>query len=94
MIQSLVDQTTTFTTNLVPAPPYAPWKKENALFAIWIGINDSQFSFFRPDITTVLGRTMDSYFAQAQIMYDAGARNFLFLSIPRMSPTLSRPQCS
>lgn len=82
-IHTIVDQINIFNRNLVPAPSYAPWTPQNSLFAIWIGINDVAETFTRPDEVALLGKIMDSYFAQVQIIYNSGARNFLFVGVPR-----------
>jgi len=54
------------------------WNAGNALFVSWIGIND-------------IGRgwssktSLDILFEAQEMLYDAGARNFLFIDIPPMN---------
>lgn len=80
---TLVDQTTEFVDNLSPAPSDAPWTADNSLFALWFGVNDIGNSYWLSNETEVINAIFDSYFAQAQLLYKAGARNFLFLTCPR-----------
>ncbi|KAJ7155637.1 fungal cellulose binding domain-containing protein [Mycena filopes] len=67
----------------------APWKSEDSLFSVWIGINDIGNTFYldgdRSAFSDVL---LDDYFAQVQRLYDAGGRNFLFINVP---PTYRAP---
>ena len=81
-IKTMVDQVSEFTSNLEPTPTYAPWTSENSLFAIWFGINDIGNSYSKSN-DTLVGEILDSYFALAQKLYDAGGRQFLFLTVPR-----------
>lgn len=39
-LRSLVDQVTLWKQYLSPPPAVVPWKSNDSLFAIWIGIND------------------------------------------------------
>lgn len=71
------------------APGCPDWNGGNALFTIWIGINDLVGSYARgpdgPEGTKVLNdRIFTSYKRVVDILYDHGARNFLFLNVPAM----------
>ncbi|KAG8893344.1 hypothetical protein FRB99_001986, partial [Tulasnella sp. 403] len=64
-----------------------PWDASNSLFITWIGINDVQFPDCNP--SDKLTRLFE---AQSKL-YDAGARNFLFLNVPptpRVSEEVAR----
>lgn len=80
---TLVDQTAEFVDNLSPAPSDAPWTADNSLFALWFGVNDIGNSYWLSNETEVINAIFDSYFAQAQLLYKAGARSFLFVTCPR-----------
>ncbi|KAF8969580.1 GDSL lipase/esterase [Flammula alnicola] len=83
-VLSIVDQVAQFKTFLAPKPSGAQWSSNNTLFAIWIGINDVGNSFGWTNITqsqfnTVLMNRLES---QLEILYENGARSFLFLTVP------------
>ena len=85
-IPSVVDQVKTFKDNVAPKPTYAPWTAENALFFVWIGVNDVGNSYAQAGAATILNRDLDQLFAQLQILYDLGARNLVFMTVPRRPP--------
>jgi hypothetical protein len=87
-VLSLVDQVAQFSGSIASHPSYAPWTAANTLVGVWIGVNDVGNSYWRTDETVLLGKIMDRYFAQLQIVYNAGARNFVLLSVPRRSKPL------
>ncbi|CAK7198242.1 hypothetical protein SEUCBS139899_000901 [Sporothrix eucalyptigena] len=89
-IPSVVEQVGTFTKNLVPAPASAPWTADDALFAVWIGVNDVGNSYTKAAAaeTALVNKDLDQYFAQLAILYKAGARHFALLNIP---PTQKTP---
>ncbi|PSR77583.1 hypothetical protein PHLCEN_2v7773 [Hermanssonia centrifuga] len=83
-VLSIVDQVSQFKTILAPKPNGAKWSSSNSLFAIWIGINDVGNSFSWTNVTQsgfhrVL---MNRLFSQVEILYEGGARSFLFLTVP------------
>ena len=86
---SFVDQVSQFSDSIASHPAYAPWTAADALVGVWIGVNDVGNSYWTANETVLLGRIMDRYFAQLQIVYDAGARNFVLLSVPRTPPPFS-----
>ncbi|KAI0080499.1 hypothetical protein K474DRAFT_1682493 [Panus rudis PR-1116 ss-1] len=77
-VLSIVDQVTQFNNILAPKPVGAEWNASNSLFAFWIGINDvtnvSQSDFHR----TLMSRL----FEQVDTLFQHGARQFLFLTVP------------
>ncbi|PQE30861.1 fungal cellulose binding domain-containing protein [Rutstroemia sp. NJR-2017a WRK4] len=81
-VQSLIDQTNIFTSNLAVKPSYAPWTSTNSLFALWFGINDINNSYSNPGEDELQKEIFDVYWKQLDIMYYYGARNFLFLTVP------------
>ena len=83
-VLSLIDQVAQFSGSIGKKPSYAPWG-DNALFAVWIGVNDVGNSWWLSNYDDVVKQIMTSYFGQLQVLYDAGARNFALLTVPRKS---------
>ncbi|KAG6370077.1 carbohydrate esterase family 16 protein [Boletus reticuloceps] len=83
-VLSVVDQVSEFNEYLASKPAGAQWDSTNSLFAIWIGINDVGNSVGWTNITQFefYGTLMDRLFSQVHDLYNAGARNFLFLTVP------------
>ncbi|KAF3904163.1 hypothetical protein AA313_de0206489 [Arthrobotrys entomopaga] len=61
--------------------PFPRWKSDTSLFLTWIGINDIGNSYWNQNYTfqNVL---LDEYFGLMGQLYDSGARNFVFLTVP------------
>lgn len=83
-VLSIVDQVSQFNKFLAPKPAGAEWSSNNTLFAVWIGINDVGRSFSwtnisQPQFYRVLMNRLDT---QLEELYQAGARSFLFLTVP------------
>ncbi|KAF8447374.1 hypothetical protein L210DRAFT_3391445 [Boletus edulis BED1] len=83
-VLSIVDQVSEFNEHLASKPAGAQWDSTNSLFAIWIGINDVGNSAGWTNITQCefYGTLMSRLFSQVHDLYNAGARNFLFLTVP------------
>ncbi|KAI0745782.1 hypothetical protein C8Q76DRAFT_780872 [Earliella scabrosa] len=82
-IRTIVDQVNQFMDGPAKKPASAPWTSENALFSIWIGINDIGTTYSQGgDRDAFSDRLMDAYFAQVQKLVNVGARNFLFINVP------------
>ncbi|PIL24007.1 hypothetical protein GSI_13758 [Ganoderma sinense ZZ0214-1] len=58
-------------------PSWAPWNAEDTLFITWIGINDCA----RLEIPAV-PNAVEELFVEQEALYQAGARNFLFIDVP------------
>lgn len=97
-VLSFVDQVAEFSQSILASPspvnststststtttPW--WTSENTLFGVWMGVNDVGNSYYQSNVTDILDATMVKYFEQLQIVYDAGGRNFVLLSVPRES---------
>ncbi|KAL1895425.1 hypothetical protein Sste5346_005231 [Sporothrix stenoceras] len=71
-----------------PSAPNAPaWKGSDSVFAIWIGINDVGNSYSKgPEgvngTKATNARIFDVYSGMVDLLYNAGARNFVFLTVP------------
>ena len=85
-VLSFIDQVTEFKNSIASKPSTTPWTSSNALFGIWIGVNDVGNSWYQSNVTDIFNSIMVSYFGQMQILYNAGARKFVLLSVPRKSP--------
>ncbi|RAH65254.1 SGNH/GDSL hydrolase family protein [Aspergillus aculeatinus CBS 121060] len=59
-----------------------------ALFVIWVGINDVQFSYLALHPLLQLTAALDTYFQLLTELYDCGARRFLVMNVP---PTTRTP---
>ncbi|EAQ83733.1 hypothetical protein CHGG_10137 [Chaetomium globosum CBS 148.51] len=85
-VLSFVDQVKQFSDSIAKKPSYAPWG-DNALFGVWIGVNDVGNAWWKEDYDQVVEQIMATYFGQLQILYDAGARNFALLTVPPIHRT-------
>ncbi|KXX79372.1 putative endoglucanase type F [Madurella mycetomatis] len=86
-VLSFIDQVEQFSDSIASQPEYAPWTAQNSLFGVWMGVNDVGNSWWLAEYDELLERIMDSYFRQLQVMYDAGARRFVLLSVPPIHRT-------
>jgi phospholipase/lecithinase/hemolysin len=89
-VLSLVDQVTLFESHLAPLPSTADspsLTSSNTLFAIWIGVNDVGNAWGSSNWSTLSKQIINQYIAQAQKLYNSGARNFLFLTVPPIQKT-------
>jgi phospholipase/lecithinase/hemolysin len=86
-VLSLIDQVTEFTTYLSPPPSFAEWQASNTLFGIWMGVNDVGNDWYNSSWTTLAPEIISVYISQVQILYDAGGRDFLFLTVPPIQYT-------
>jgi len=69
-----------FEDGLSAKPEWARWSAHDTLFITWVGINDCAFK--RDPEESFL-----ELFAAQEILYTAGARNFLFIDVPPMDRT-------
>ncbi|CAA7260315.1 unnamed protein product [Cyclocybe aegerita] len=92
-VLSLTDQVSQFLTTVANKPASTPWTSSNALFSIWIGINDIGNSWYLSGDRGAFSDTLlNAEFALVQKLYDVGARNFLFVNVPPIerSPLMLR----
>jgi len=82
-VLSLTDQVNEFLRTAGKKPASTPWTSSNTLFSIWIGINDIGNSFYLSGDREKFSDTLlNAEFALVQKLYNAGARNFLWLNVP------------
>ena len=63
-------------------PAFFEWEAENTLFALFFGINDAGNAYSEANSSLVLTLDIQEYAALVDQLYQAGARNFLFLNAP------------
>ncbi|GLB34892.1 hypothetical protein LshimejAT787_0204570 [Lyophyllum shimeji] len=66
-------------------PDWASWSSDNSLFITWIGINDCAYSRNH-------GTNVKMLFSLEEELYDAGARNFLFIDVPPIHRSPAVPE--
>ncbi|KAL4244906.1 SGNH hydrolase superfamily protein [Abortiporus biennis] len=83
-VLSIVDQVSQFNQFLAPKPVGAQWSSSDSLFAFWIGINDVGNSYYWTNVTQSAFHStlMKRLFSQVDSLYQQGARDFLFLTVP------------
>ncbi|PPQ88501.1 hypothetical protein CVT25_013172 [Psilocybe cyanescens] len=82
-VLSLTDQVNQFLTTVASKPATTPWTSSNALFSVWIGVNDIGNSYYNSGDRSAFSDTLlSAYFALVQKLYNAGGRNFLFANVP------------
>jgi len=63
-------------------PSYFNWNKKSTLFASFFGINDIGNTYGNADPSAVLSQDIAEYASLMDVLYQSGARNFLFLNVP------------
>lgn len=81
-VLSYVDQVNQFLNGAGKKPASTPWTSSNALFSVWIGINDIGNTFWLSDRPAFSDTLLNAGFAQVEKLYNTGARNFLFINVP------------
>ncbi|KAF4968850.1 hypothetical protein FSARC_3816 [Fusarium sarcochroum] len=89
-VLSMVDQVNQFSNSIGKKPDYAPWTASNALAGVWIGVNDVGNSYYLSDADAVVDKAVARYFELLQVLYKAGLRKFVLLSVPptNLSPLM------
>ena len=85
-VESFIDQVDLFKQNLVPS---TLWNGANTLFTVWMGVNDVGNAWYGSNWTTLYPQILNQYFTQLQVMYIAGGRLFLLLTVPPIQRTPS-----
>lgn len=80
----LVGQVSLWNSNAEKHQKTGAWTKDNTLFAIWLGVNDVYRGYnTTSDLDTLYQTDLNQLFTQAIHLYNNGAKNFIFLSVPR-----------
>ncbi|KAJ7694813.1 hypothetical protein B0H17DRAFT_931326 [Mycena rosella] len=76
-----------FKAHIGARPAWAPWAAGDTLFITWVGINDAAWGSDHTD-------NLEKLFEAQEILYETGARNFLFVNIPPIdrAPGKLRPR--
>lgn len=84
-VLSFGDQVDVFLETMAtePRPEWAPWDADNTIVGVWMGVNDVGNTFWFQDLEAHTQKIIDRYFELVQSIYDAGARQFVLLSVPR-----------
>ncbi|KAG4029465.1 hypothetical protein MFRU_015g00100 [Monilinia fructicola] len=77
----LIAQVNEFQTYTAHNASTIAWTEDNTMAVVWLGINDVGNSFW-DGVVTPFDKILDQYFAQLQILYDAGIRYFTLFTIP------------
>ena len=77
MVQNVRSQVIDFSSQVGKKPKWAPWKAENSLFVIWVGVNDNGIGL---DPETQLKHLFETQ----ELLFKAGARNLVFFNVPPM----------
>jgi phospholipase/lecithinase/hemolysin len=81
-VLSFTDQVGLFSEHLAEKPAYAPWTADNTVAGVWMGVNDVGNTFWLSGQEARYETIMEAYFRQVQIVYDAGVRKFVLLTVP------------
>ncbi|GKT49736.1 acetylesterase [Colletotrichum spaethianum] len=87
-VLSFIDQVTEFSQSLASKPTWAPWTADNTLVGVWMGVNDVGNAAWASNREALLVQVLGKYFDQLQILYNAGVRKFVLLTVP---PTQKTP---
>lgn len=82
-VLSMIDQVQQFSDSIASKPDYAPWTAEKTVAGVWMGVNDVGNSYYSENSSETYVAVVTEYFEQLQILYDAGIRQFVLLSVPR-----------
>ncbi|KAI3022375.1 CAZyme family CE16 [Aspergillus niger] len=66
-------------------PASAPWSAEDAVFGVWIGINDIGNAYYSTDAETYTPKLISRLESLVEEVYKNGGRKFLFLNVPPTS---------
>ncbi|SPJ72286.1 related to cellulose-binding GDSL lipase/acylhydrolase [Fusarium torulosum] len=91
-VLSMVDQVNQFSNSVGKKPAKVPWTAKNTIVGVWMGVNDVGNSFYLGNATEVAEKAVARYFELLQILYNAGLRKFVLLSVPptELTPTMIR----
>ncbi|KAH7244512.1 Aldehyde/histidinol dehydrogenase [Fusarium redolens] len=81
-VLSMVDQVNQFSNSVGKHPAGTSWTAQNTIAGVWIGVNDVGNSFYLQDSAAVVEKATTRYFELLQVLYKAGLRKFVLLSVP------------
>ncbi|KAL0933878.1 fungal cellulose binding domain-containing protein [Colletotrichum truncatum] len=88
-VLTLKDQVQTVFKGAYSSHAAPAWTGKDSLFAFWIGVNDIGNSYWNGAAATsaLNAKILDVYQGLAKELYDAGARNFVWLTVPPVDRT-------
>ncbi|ETS82703.1 hypothetical protein PFICI_04579 [Pestalotiopsis fici W106-1] len=86
-VLSFIEQNEEFASYYTGSNPIAAWQPDSTLFTTWFGVNDIDRGYFPGNWTTLRPKLLDRYFEAVEELYELGARNFAFLSVPPIEKT-------
>lgn len=87
-VSTFIEQVSGFTATYGPNSAGAGlWNSEDSLFMVWFGINDISNGYTSPNWQAGAQTAIGNYFQQATNLYNAGARNIVFLGVPPIQRT-------
>ncbi|KAM0246003.1 hypothetical protein ACHAP5_004974 [Fusarium lateritium] len=81
-VLTMVDQVNQFSNSIGKKPTTVPWTAKNTVVGVWMGVNDVGNSFYLSNATEIAEKAVARYFELLQILYNAGLRKFVLLSVP------------
>ncbi|KAM0218116.1 hypothetical protein ACHAPQ_004431 [Fusarium lateritium] len=81
-VLTMVDQVNQFSNSIGKKPTTVPWTAKNTVVGVWMGVNDVGNSFYLSNAAEVAEKAVARYFELLQILYNAGLRKFVLLSVP------------
>ncbi|KAF5679412.1 cellulose-binding GDSL lipase acylhydrolase [Fusarium heterosporum] len=81
-VLSMVDQVNQFSNSVGKKPANVPWTAKNTVVGVWMGVNDVGNSFYLSNAAEIAEKAVARYFELLQILYNAGLRKFVLLSVP------------
>ncbi|KAL6365679.1 hypothetical protein LRP88_01680 [Fusarium phalaenopsidis] len=76
------DQIRHFNMSIGHRPDYALWNVDNAVAAIWFGVNDVRLSFTENGTKKLMKATVKRLFELTHELHKLGLRQFVFLEVP------------
>ncbi|THH20678.1 hypothetical protein EW146_g716 [Bondarzewia mesenterica] len=70
-------------------PEWAPWGASDSLFVTWVGINDC--AFLSSSEPSLVKDVIEDLFSLQEKLYEAGARNFLYINVPPINRSPAVP---
>ncbi|KAF4447065.1 hypothetical protein F53441_9364 [Fusarium austroafricanum] len=89
-VLSMVDQVNQFSNSVGKHPAGTSWNEENTIAGVWMGVNDVGNSFWLQDAPNIVERATARYAELLTVLYKAGLRKFVLLSVPptQLTPTM------
>ncbi|KAJ5337740.1 hypothetical protein N7452_004468 [Penicillium brevicompactum] len=84
-VKDVTTQVSDFERTYSNKPESAPWTSENAVFGVWIGINDIGSAYSSNEASVLVPKLLAQYKSLIENIYANGGRKFLILNVPPTS---------